>query len=73
MRELGQVAGVLAAYDFSEFDVVVDIGGGRGHLLRAVLDAAPETSGVLFDLPHVIREVEGLASERLTLAPGDFF
>jgi hypothetical protein len=38
-----------------------------------VLDAAPEASGVLFDLPHVIREVEGLASERLSLAPGDFF
>lgn len=69
----GQVAGVLAAYDFSGFDVVADIGGGRGHLLRAVLDAAPDATGVLFDLPHVIREVEGLGSERLALAPGDFF
>jgi hypothetical protein len=69
----GQVAGVLAAYDFSGFDVVADIGGGRGHLLRAVLDATPDATGVLFDLPHVIREVEGLASERLALEPGDFF
>ncbi|HJU86419.1 MAG TPA: methyltransferase [Gemmatimonadota bacterium] len=69
----GQIAGVLAAYDFSGFDVVVDVGGGRGHLLRAVLEAAPKANGVLFDLPHVIREEEGLASERLSLAPGDFF
>ena len=69
----GQVAGVVAAYDFGGFDTVGDIGGGHGHLLRAVLDAAPGAKGVLFDLPHVIQEVAGLASERLSLQPGDFF
>jgi hypothetical protein len=69
----GQVAGVLAAYDFGGFDTVGDIGGGRGHLLLAVLDAAPNANGVLFDLPHVIEEVAGLASKRLSLKAGDFF
>lgn len=69
----GQVAGVVAAYDFSGFETVADIGGGRGHLVRAVLEAAPEAKGVLFDLPHVTREVEDLASERLALQAGDFF
>ena len=69
----GQVAGVLAAYDFSGFGLIGDIGGGRGHLLRAVLDAAPDANGVLFDLPHVIAEAAGMASERLTLQAGDFF
>ena len=69
----GQVAGVLAAYDFSRFGTIADIGGGRGHLLRAILDAAPTARGVLFDLPHVVAEAHGLASERLTLQPGDFF
>lgn len=69
----GQIAGVVAAYDFSEFAIVGDIGGGHGHLLRAVLDAAPKVNGVLFDLPHVIQEVEGLASQRLSLQAGDFF
>jgi hypothetical protein len=69
-----QVAGVLAAYDFSVFDTVGDIGGGRGHLLRAILDALPTVRGVLFDLPRVIDEARPLAStERLRLQPGDFF
>jgi hypothetical protein len=71
----GHVAGILAAYDFSSFQQIGDIGGGRGHLLRAVLDAAPAATGVLFDLPHVIAEAAaaGVASNRLTLQAGDFF
>ncbi|MGI8782978.1 MAG: methyltransferase [Acidobacteriota bacterium] len=69
----GQVAGVLASYDFSGFDLIGDIGGGRGHLLRAVLDATPKAKGVLFDLPHVLKEAAGLASQRLALQAGDFF
>jgi hypothetical protein len=69
----GQVAGVVAAYDFSGFGVIGDIGGGRGHLLTAVLDSAPAAKGVLFDLPHVVEEAAGLASDRLTLQAGDFF
>jgi O-methyltransferase domain len=69
----GQVAGVVAAYDFSGFGRVGDIGGGRGHLLQAVLGAVPAATGVLFDLPHVIAEAADLVSERLTLQAGDFF
>jgi hypothetical protein len=60
----GQIAGVLAAYDFSSFGTIADIRGGRGHLLQAVLSTAPRTSGVLFDQPHVIQQVEGIASDR---------
>jgi hypothetical protein len=69
----GAVAGILAAYDFSGFSLIGDIGGGSGHLLRAVLDAAPGARGVLFDLPQVIAEAAGVASARLTLQAGDFF
>jgi hypothetical protein len=69
----GHVAAILAAYDFSGFARIGDIGGGQGHLLRAVLDAAPTAGGVLFDLPHVIDAAAGIASERLTLQAGDFF
>ena len=69
----GQVAGVMAAYDFSGFGVVGDIGGGRGHLLEAVLESAPAARGVLFDLPHVVADAAGVASERLSLQGGDFF
>jgi hypothetical protein len=69
-----QVAGVLAAYDFSTFDLIGDIGGGRGYLLQAILDAAPRTRGVLFDLPRVIEEATSLVSrERLRLQSGDLF
>jgi len=69
----GQVAGVVAAYDFAGFRRIGDIGGGRGHLLRAILGAAPHAAGVLFDLPHVVAEVAGTAPERLTVQGGDFF
>ncbi|MEJ7820342.1 MAG: methyltransferase [Rubrobacteraceae bacterium] len=68
----GAISGILASYDFSGFGRVGDIGGGSGHLLRAVLDDAPNARGVLFDLPHVIEEAS-VASERLTLQTGDFF
>ena len=69
----GHVAAIVAAYDFSDFGLIGDIGGGRGHLIRALLDAAPRAKGVLFDLPHAMQEPAGSASERLTLQAGDFF
>lgn len=68
-----QIASVLAAYDFSRFESIADIGGGRGHLLQAVLAANPDAKGVLFDLPEVIGPNGSLASERLTLRTGSFF
>ncbi len=68
----GAISGILASYDFSGFAMIGDIGGGSGHLLRAVLDAAPDARGVLFDLPHVIEEAS-VSSERLELRGGDFF
>lgn len=68
-----QTGAIVAAYDFSHFSVIGDIGGGRGHLLSAVLAATPTARGVLFDLPQVIEEASGVASNRLTLQAGDFF
>ena len=68
-----KIAEVVTAYDFSGFTRIADVGGGRGHLLRAVLAAAPAADGVLFDLPIVI---DGLAVEdqpRLSAQAGDFF
>lgn len=66
------IAAVLGAYDFRGFGVIADIGGGRGHLLRAVLDAVPTAQGVLFDLPEVIKALD-IDQKRLTLRAGDFF
>jgi hypothetical protein len=56
--------------------VVVDLGGGHGGLLLAVLREHPDVRGVLFDQPHVLREHrlgELDADDRWELAPGDFF
>jgi hypothetical protein len=69
----GQIPAVVASYDFSQFQLIGDIGGGRGHLLSAILEAAPKTKGVLFDLPQVVEEAAPIASERLKLESGDFF
>ncbi len=69
----GAVAAILASYDFSGFGRIGDIGGGNGHLLRAILDTEPGAEGILFDLPHVIEEAASVASGRLGLQAGDFF
>ena len=61
---------VLAAYDFSGFGTVADIGGGLGHLLKAILQTAPQTRGILFDQLHVIAQVA--PADRLELQGGDF-
>lgn len=69
---------VLAAYDFSGIPHIVDIGGGKGTLISAILTAYPRMHGTLFDLPQVIHEAgefleaEGLI-DRCSLIPGDMF
>lgn len=45
---------ILAAYDFAEFGIVVDVGGGNGALLRGILERYPQVQGVLCDLPSVV-------------------
>ena len=71
-------AAVVPAYDFSGFGKIVDIGGGHGALLAAILKASPASRGVLFDLPHVAEgakarfAAEGV-SDRCEIVSGDFF
>jgi hypothetical protein len=66
-----QIPAILNAYDFSPFDSVADIGGGKGHLLRAILNSAPKVKGILFDQPHVVATAP--ASDRIQIVGGDFF
>jgi len=71
-------AAVVEAYDFSGFETIVDVAGGHGLLLSAILRANPSLRGVLFDQPHVIEGArESVASkglaDRCELAGGDFF
>jgi len=69
-----QIAGVLASHDFSGYRRIVDVGGGAGHLLRAILEANPGVTGILFDRPHVVAAAEARGdNERLAFAGGSFF
>ncbi len=69
---------VLDAYDFGSFQTVVDVGGGNGLALAAILRRHPGTRGVLFDLPEVVGRAGDVVagcgvSDRLTFVGGDFF
>jgi C-methyltransferase len=71
-KAAAEVAAVVAAHDFGRFATIADIGGGRGHLLSAVLDATPAAAGTLFDLPEVTATLD-LRHPRMTVQGGDFF
>jgi len=74
----GSRAGLAAAYDFAPLGTVVDVGGGQGGLLAAVLRAHPHLRGVLFDQPQVVAgaapvlRAAGVA-DRCEVVGGDFF
>jgi hypothetical protein len=74
-KAAGQIGAIVASYDFSQFDHIVDVGGGQGHLIRAILRACPQVTGTLFDLPHVIEAARaaGDGDGRLAFQAGDFF
>ena len=67
---------LLAAYDFSRFRSLVDVGGGEGALLRDILSATPGIRGVLFDLPQVVSGASALLTGDVGAScqvVGDFF
>jgi hypothetical protein len=72
-KSFAQTGPITAAYDFSGFGTIGDIGGGLGHLLNAVLERAPRARGVLFDLPQVIEHARRDAHARVSYVGGDFF
>jgi hypothetical protein len=51
--------------------VIADIGGGRGHLIRAILDQTPRARGIVFDQAHVVKDA--LLHDRMTAVAGSFF
>ena len=69
---------LLAACDFSRFDRIVDVGGANGALLVAILAAHPRATGVVFDLPAVVRQAEAVIRAaglegRCQTAAGSYF
>ena len=71
-------AAVAAAYDFSSLSTLIDVGGATGYLLTTILAGNPASRGILYDLPHVVRnapaliQARGLA-DRVTIESGSFF
>ena len=68
---------VAAAYDFSTFKTIVDVGGATGNMLAAILTRHAGPRGVLFDRPHVVADAPAFlnakgVSDRVTIEPGDF-
>lgn len=74
-KAMGQIGAILTSYDFGAFNHIVDVGGGQGHLIRAILRSHPSITGTLFDLPHVIEAAQKGGDEggRLRFQSGDFF
>ncbi len=70
-------AAIAAAFDFGRFHRIVDIGGGRGGLLRQILTHAPRAVGVLFEQSQVLQQATRLQEPallgRVELVAGDFF
>jgi predicted transcriptional regulator len=68
-------AGVLAAYDFSGFRKLVDVGGGHGHFLKELLLATPGLSAILMDFPDVVAAAHswrtGSLASRCEIVAGD--
>ncbi len=72
----GEVPAILAAADFSGVKLLVDVGGGEGMLVGAVLQAYPETHAIVFDLPGTapaaFMQASGVA-DRCKMVGGNFF
>ncbi len=72
------IPAILAAYDFTSIQTLVDVAGGHGKLIAGILQAHPAMRGMLFDMPHVLAgaasvlEAAGV-TDRCQLVSGDFF
>jgi len=69
---------VAAAYDFSRFATIVDVGGATGNLLTTILGKYPGSRGILYDLAHVVHDAPALIqarglTDRIIIEAGSFF
>jgi acetylserotonin O-methyltransferase len=69
---------VVAAFDLSRFQRLVDLGGATGHLAIAACQRYPSLRAAVFDLPDAVplaREIVAASpvSQRIDVVAGDFF
>lgn len=74
----GETPAVAAAYDFSQFETIVDVGGATGNMLAAILSRHSGPHGILYDMAHVVADAPahlentGVA-DRISIESGSFF
>lgn len=72
-----QISALVNSYDYARFPTIVDVGGGHGALLAAILKAHPAVSGILFDLPEVLGAAKVIGESELearcSIVGGDMF
>ncbi|WP_404815905.1 methyltransferase [Streptomyces thermolineatus] len=80
MSEESRIAAaqLAAGYDFSGAKKVVDLGGGDGTLLAAILPTQPHLQGIVFDSPSGVAEAPDVlakagVADRCEARSGDFF
>ncbi len=68
---------IADSYEFSRFKRIVDVGGGRGGFLAAILKAHHSPRGVLYDQPQVVAHPDYLTKagvvDRCDIIGGNFF
>jgi hypothetical protein len=73
-----QVPALLSAFPYKKYPKIIDVGGGEGLFLAAVLGQAAQSRGVVFDLPNVLETsgdviVDHFLEGRMEIQAGDFF
>ncbi|OZM71735.1 methyltransferase [Amycolatopsis antarctica] len=74
----GERDDLIRWYDFSPYRHIVDVAGGDGTLLTAVLKKYPDAAGTVFEQEHVVAaavrsSVRCGLEERMAVVAGDFF
>jgi acetylserotonin N-methyltransferase len=75
MHGFGQLSSstIVRAFDLSRFQSFVDLGGGTGHLAQAAVDAWPQLTAAVFDLPKAVEFGRQFCDARVEFRSGDFF
>ncbi len=73
-----QISTILPVYMFRKHKMIIDIGGGEGLLMAAILQKCPESRGIVFDLPQsaglALKFIERYGiDDRCTFVAGSFF
>lgn len=73
-----QAPAISAAFDFQQFETIVDVGGGYGYLLFEILKTHDRPNGIVYDLEEVVAGSRPLIAKeglegRCSAVEGDFF